>query len=249
MLGSSFSVSGPNTVLNTIVADVLSVFADELEVSEKFKDALNILIRKTIKEHKRIIFNGNNYSEEWVKEAEKRGLLNLKSTVDALPMFISEKNIQLFTKHHVYTKSEMMSRYIINLENYTKTVHIEALTMLNMAKKDIIPSSISFQDELLRVLSAKKTLNMGINSDVEETLLKKASSLTENIYKKVEELENAVLDSKNITDHLEKAKYYRNTVIPYMNALRVCSDELETVVAKKYWPFPTYEDLLFSVKM
>ncbi len=245
MLGSAFSIAGPNIVLNSIVAEVLREFADLLEKSTNFKADLAALIKSTIKEHKRIIFNGNNYSEEWVLEAEKRGLLNLKTTVDALPTFALPKNVEMFKNHHVFTETEVHSRYEIMLEGYCKTIHIEALTMIDLVKKEILPSSISYQTELATLLCSKK--NCGIDGSLEETLVKKLTVLTSSLYKKLEELENTVLDVKTISDSLELAKYYRNFVFRAMTELRLTIDELEIMVAKKHWNLPTYAEILYSV--
>ncbi len=249
MLGSNFSIAGSNIVLNSIVAEVLSVFADSLEEKLKkggdFKTELAALIKQTIKNHKRIIFNGNNYSDEWVVEAEKRGLLNLKTTVDALPTFVLPKNVEMFKKHHVFTESEVHSRYEILLEGYCKTVHIEALTMIDLVKKEILPSSISYQTELITLLNGKKLCS--IECEPEETLARKLSCLTSCLYKKLEELEAVVLNVKTIPDTLELARYYRNSVFVAMTELRLTIDELETIVAKKYWTLPTYAEILYSV--
>jgi len=245
MLGSSTSIAGPNIVLNSIVAEALSEFADVLENSSDFKADLAHLIKETYKEHKRIIFNGNNYSEEWVAEAERRGLHNLKTTAEALPAFILPKNIKLFTKHGVFSESEIFSRYEILLENYQKTIHIEALTMIDLVKKEILPASISYQNELVTLLNSKKACD--IDTGLEETLVKKLSGLTSSLYKKLENLEAMVLNTKTISDSLELAKYYRNSVFMAMTELRVIIDELETLVAKKYWSLPTYAEILYSV--
>lgn len=245
MLGSSSSIAGPNIVLNSIVAETLSEFANILENSSDFKADLANLIKKTYKEHKRIIFNGNNYSDEWVAEAERRGLHNLKTTADALPAFILPKNIELFTKHGVFSESEIHSRYEILLENYQKTIHIEALTMIDIVKKEILPASISYQNELVALLNSKKAC--AIDFSLEETLVKKLSALTSSLYKKLEDLETMVLNTKTISDSLELAKYYRNSVFMAMTELRVIIDELETLVAKKYWSLPAYAEILYSV--
>lgn len=245
MLGSSFSIAGPNIVLNSIVSEVLSGFADVLEKSNNFKTDLAALIKRTYKEHKRIIFNGNNYSDEWVAEAERRGLLNLKTAVEALPTFVLPKNVEMFKKHHVFTESEVHSRYEILLENYQKTIHIEALTMIDLVKKEILPSSLSYQTELVTLLHGKKAC--GIASEPEETLLIKLSSLTASLYKKLEELEAAVLCVKTIKDKLELARYYRFSVFMAMTELRLIADELETMVAKRHWTLPTYAEILYSV--
>lgn len=246
MLGSSFSIAGPNIVLNTIVAEALAQFADILEKSENLKEDLNKLILENIKKHKRIIFNGNNYSDEWVKEAEKRGLLNLKTTPEALPCFIDEKNIQLFTKHKVYTETEMHSRYEILLENYCKTLHIEALTMLDMVKKFVIPAVVNYQSDLADTVLKKKSIT-GVTSGLEEAMLSKISRLSDNLYKKLEDLESAVLQLKDFTDSLEMAKFCREGIFMKMQTLRGVVDELEALAGKKYWPLPTYGEILYSV--
>jgi glutamine synthetase len=247
MVGSTFSIAGPNIVLNTIVAEALSQFADVLEQAEDFRSALNDLIKKTIHDHKRIIFNGNNYSEEWVEEAKKRGLLNLASTVDALPHFISEKNVKMFTKHGVFSESEMHSRYEILLEAYCKVIHIEALTMLDMVKKGIIPSVLSYQGELSRTAISKKEVLPNVNCELEELLVDKISNLAACLYKNTQKLEEAIILVKDKEDMLEKATYYRNTVFLQMQSLRAVVDELETLVGKQYWPYPTYSEILYSV--
>ncbi len=246
MLGSTFSIAGPNIVLNTIVSDVLCEFADALEKSENFKHDLSKIIKKTIKEHKRIIFNGNNYSDEWVAEAKERGLLNLKTTVDALPTFILKKNCEVFARHNVFTETEIHSRYEILLENYCKTLHIEALTMIDMIKKDIIPASISYQNEIAELLERKKSLG-NYPAYAEESIMTKLSGLTSSLYKALMELENAILDTKSYSDSLSLSHYYRETIFSNMTELRLVVDELETLVAKKYWTLPTYADILYSV--
>jgi len=247
MLGSAFSVAGPNIVLNTAVAEVLREFADVLENSTNFKEDLSNLIKKTIRDHKRIIFNGNNYSEEWVLEAKKRGLSNLKTTVDALPAFISPKSIEFFTRHHVFSESEIHSRYEILLENYSKTLHIEALTLIDMVKKGIIPACISYQNELLQLLSSKKAFK-DFDSSLEEGLISKLSRLSGCLAVKLEALENAVIETKSAhMDALSLARFYRDRVFSAMSELRLIIDELETIVAKKHWPYPTYAEILYSV--
>jgi len=247
MTGSSFSISGPNIILNTIVAEELKQFADILEKADDFKLAINQLIKKTIREHKRIIFNGNNYSKEWETEAENRGLLNLPDTVEALPYFISEKNISLFTSHNIYTETEMRSRYEILLENYCKVINIEALTMVEMVKKDIIPSVSAFNKHLSETIIAKKAVSDKIDISVEETLLIRLSDLNAKAYDKVIALEkaaNGVMDFKNIT---EASKYFRDIILQGMTELRAFVDEMEANTDSKYWPYPTYTDLLFNI--
>lgn len=242
MLGSSFSIAGPNIVLNTIVAESLREFADILENATDFKAELSALIKKTIKEHKRIIFNGNNYSEEWVEEAAKRGLSNLRNTVEALPAFISPKSIGLFTRHNVFTEKEIHSRFEILLENYCKTLRIEALTMINLVKRNIIPACVSYQNELTQLQIAKKSLG-GYESKLEEQLLGKISGLSGQLIERLGQLEQAVADAKAISELLDLAKHYRDNVLASMNELRLIVDELETLVAAKYWPFPSYAEM------
>ncbi len=248
MLGSTFSIAGPNIVLNTIVAEELKQFADTLENSTDLDKDLNSLIKNTIKNHKRIIFNGNNYSDNWVQEAEKRGLLNLKTTPDALPYFIHSKNVDLFTKHHVFSESELYSRYEILMENYYKTIHIEALTMIDMVKKYIIPSVLSYQGEIASIANNKKQLAPTLSCELEEKLLESLSRLGNCLYKKLDVLETSVLNSKNNSDLFEIAKYYRESIFINMQHLRGVVDELETLISKEYWTLPTYSELLFSVE-
>ncbi len=245
MLGSTFSIAGPNIILNTIVAEALSDFADILEKETDFDLALKSLIKDTISKHSRIIFNGNNYSDEWVEEAEKRGLLNLKTTVDALPTFVAEKNILLFEKHNVFSKIEVESRYEILLEGYGKAIHIEALTMIDMVRKSILGSCFSYQQEVVNLLKDKKSI--GIASETEEKLANKLSTLTDCLVNKVETLENCILCVTGISDTLEQAKYYRNEVFAAMNRLRIVADELEMITTNKHRVFPNYAELLFSV--
>ena len=246
MLGSSLSISGPNFTLNTIVAETLSLFADQLEQTDNFTRDLGILIQKTIKDHKRIIFNGNNYSDEWVEEAEKRGLSNLKTTVDVLPIFISPKNVALFTKHNVLTEVEIRSRYEILLESYCKTIHIEALTMIDMVKKEIIPASINYQNDIAMLRERKKVFD-GVSDVLETYLLSRFSELSAVLLKRLEELENNMLETKMKGDILAEAEFYRYTVFRNMSELRLVIDELETLAGKKYWPLPTYAEILYSV--
>lgn len=247
MLGSTFSIAGPNIILNTIVAEELRQFADILEKSNNFDEDLNTLIKNTIRDHKKIIFNGNNYSDDWIQEAEKRGLLNLKTTPDALPYFIHSKNVELFTKHHVFSESELYSRYEILMENYCKTIHIEALTMIDMVKKYIIPSVLSYQGEIAGIANSKKQLIPTLSCELEEKLLQDLSRLGNYLYAKLDTLETSVLNAKNNSDLLESAKYYRESIFINMQHLRGVVDELETLIGKNHWPLPTYGELLFSV--
>lgn len=246
MLGSAFSIAGPNIVLNTVVAEVLQQFAEKLESAGDFKTELNRLVKQTISQHKRIIFNGNNYSDEWVKEAERRGLSNLKTTVDALPAFISEKSVELFSRHHVFSATEIHSRYEILLEGYCKTLHIEALTLADMVKKDIIPACISYQTELVQLLNGKRECGE-TECTLEEYFIGKISKLSACLLKKLDMLEAATLETKAEYDALSLAKFYRNNVFGAMNELRLIVDELETLVAKKHWQLPTYAEMLYSV--
>lgn len=248
MLGSNFSISGPNIVLNTIVAEIFSQFADVLEKSNDLQEDLNKLIQSTIKNHKRIIFNGNGYEDEWTKEAERRGLANLKTTVDALPSFVSDKSIELFTKHHVFTESEIHSRYEILLENYYKTVQIEALTLIDMIKKGVIDSVLSFQGELVDVWTKKKSLDLEVSKDMEEKMISSISSLSSKLSQYLEDLEKSVQNAKSYSDALETAEYFKDVVIPNMIKLRDVVDELESLIPSKYWNYPTYGELLNSVQ-
>ena len=246
MLGSAFSIAGANIVLNTIVAEVLRQFADSLEKSANFNADLAALIQKTIRAHKRIVFNGNNYSDEWVIEAEKRGLSNLKTTVDALPELVSQKSIELFSKHHVYSETELRARYEILMEGYCKTIHIEALTMVDMVSRDIIPACLAYQSDLSKLVERKKKCG-DIDISVETHLLTEIAKLSACALKKLKILEKALLDSKAEQDILPHAKFYRESVYAAMSELRLIVDELETLVSSKHWAFPTYGQMLYSV--
>ena len=247
MPGSALSISGPNIILNTIVAEELSQFADALEGAEDFRSALGALIQKVIREHKRIIFNGNNYSDEWIEEAERRGLYNLKTTADAMPYFVSEKNVALFTKHKIFTEAEMQARFEISLDNYCKVLHIEALTMLDMAKKDILPACLSYAKQLSDTAQAKKALSSEINCAPEEALVTRISSLCACLYKKADRLEALLQQMKSCDDVSEKANFYKDSILTAMLELRAVADELEANTAESLWPFPSYGKLLFSV--
>ena len=247
MLGSALSISCPNTILNTIVAEELSLFADELENTTDFTTSIHELVKKTYKEHKRIIFNGNNYSPEWLIEARKRGLEEYRTTPEALPVYIKQKNINLFVKHNIYKQTELISRYEILIDNYSKVISIEALTMIDMVKKEIIPAVCTYSKVLTDNVLAKKQISKTLNCDLEETLLQKISMLSGSLIKKVETLEQACLHAKENKEPLCNALFYKDNVLPAMNELRAVCDELETVTGKNYWPFPTYTDLMFSV--
>lgn len=247
MLGSSASVASPNIVLNTIVAEVLRQFADELDSADDFSAAVSKLIKRTIKEHKRIIFNGDGYSVEWKKEAERRGLLNLKTTVDCMPYFISEKSIKLFTEHKVFTEIELHSRYEIYLEQYSKVVHIEALTALDMLHKEIIPAVADYIRDLASSAASKKAISSALSTSFEEKLITRLSSLAEELCKLTSELDTAVHSRSSFSSALDEATYYRDVVIAKMTDVRRVADELEYRVGEKYWPYPTYGDLLFKI--
>ncbi|MEL7622480.1 MAG: glutamine synthetase III [Clostridiales bacterium] len=250
MPGSSFSLSGPNFVINTIVAESMRIFADRLEKDQaagrELSEALTALLKDTISRHQRIIFNGNNYSEEWVKEAAKRGLSNLTSTVEALPAFVSKESIDLFVRHGVFTATEIHSRYEITLEIYHKTVAIEAQTMLEMSRRQIMPALASYQEMLSRSALSKAKL-AGLPSEMEQQLLQKIDGAAADLYRKTESLESLLIQAKGIADALEQAKAFHAQVLPAMQELRATADCLETLVGEEYWPFPTYGELLFSV--
>ena len=251
MLGSNESIACANVFLNTVVAQELSEFADILEKSANFKSDLHELILKTIKEHKRIIFNGNGYDDSWVKEAEKRGLYNLKSTPEALPHILDEKNVKIFEKFGVYSKVELTSRFEIHNENYSKIINIEAETMLEMAKKFILPVASKYANKLAETIGLKKAACGECDTSYESAMLKKVSCLTSCIYNKTEKLEAEVSEAKKTADEGDSSKtafFYREHVFAAMNELRACADELETVTPKELWPFPSYGDLLFSVR-
>ena len=247
MLGSSSSVSCTNVVLNTAVAEELKQFADTLEKADDFEEALHELIKKTITDHKRIIFNGNGYDDAWIAEAEKRGLLNLRTTPDCLPYSVSDKNIKLFTDHKVYSETEMRARYEILSESYCKTLNIEALTMIDMAKKDYLPAVSKYSHELSDTIIAKAACG-DIDSTYEKELLAKISKLNTAAYKKVQKLEEATLKAKEIDDTTELSMFYKDSVFAAMSELRITVDELETMVPAESWPYPSYGDMLFSVK-
>lgn len=251
-LGSSLSIACPNIMLNTITAEELCQFADVLEKNGKvgeasFTEALNVLIRENLIEHKRIIFNGNGYSPDWVKEAEKRGLLNLKTTADAMPYFIKQKNIDLFIKHNVHTKDEMIARYDIQMDEYVKVLKIEVLTMLDMVKHDILPAVFKYTKDVASAALEIRKLIPTASCMSEETTVQKLVLLTDELTKKCDALDKILLGSKECEDETSCAKYYAANIIPAMAEVRAVADELETVVGGDYWPFPVYGDLLFKV--
>ncbi len=247
MLGSAENIACANFMINTMVADVLEDFANQLEKADDVNAAAEALVKKTVEEHKRIIFNGNNYSEEWVEEAEKRGLLNLRSLPDALPLYTSEKNIKLFTKHNVLTEVELRSRRDVLLEKYSKIINIEALTALDMAKKDIVPAVTAYIKELAETVSLVKAVDPELVPTAESELLKKLSGLLNCFVKKIEILDKAVVGAKDIEDEAESAKYFKDQVLAAMQELRAVADEMESNMSSKAWPYPSYGTLLFSV--
>ena len=246
MPGSALSISGPNVVLNTAVAEELRQFADELEEAADFNSALHELIKKTIREHKRIIFNGNGYDDEWLEEAARRGLANLKTTPDALPAFISEKSVYLFQTHKVFTKEEIEARYEILLENYCKVLSIEANTMLDMARREILPAASEYSSSLASAAVTKKTMNPAAAVGYEEKTSLRISDLTSDMLTKAEELEDELMKAKSCGDTTEEAVYFKDHVLPAMNALRIDGDALETVTSREYWPYPTYGEMLIT---
>ena len=246
MPGSKLSCAGPMTILNTIVAEVLDQFYDELEKADDFQDALDSLIKRTISENKNIIFNGNGYSAEWPAEAEKRGLMNLKSTPDAVPVYLADKNVEVLSKHGVYSKVELESRVEILLDEYVKIVNIEALTMIDMAKKDILPAAMSYVKDLGETAATATAL--GADLTVEKELVTRLSSLAASTYKAMNELEEAEVKAGDIADTEELARYYHDVILTKMGELRAPADQMEAICGEKYWPYPTYEQLLFYVK-
>ena len=247
-LGSQLNIACPNIMLNTIIADELEQFADELEGKEDFNGALNALIKRVIKEHKRIIFNGDGYADAWKAEAAKRGLTNLPTTVDALPHYTDEKNVKLFTKHKIYTEVEMQSRQDIILETYAKTINIEALTASDMVKRDILPAVSSYVAELASGVATKKAISDDIPCEAELDIIKRLSGLQDCAYKKLAALDNAIIGVKEVgEDPIEVATYYKDSVITAMTELRAVVDEMETLISSDYWPYPSYGDLMFRV--
>ena len=243
-LGSSESISCANVVINTIVAESLRQFADVLENAEDFQKTLHELIVKNLHDHKRIIFNGNGYSAEWVEEAQRRGLPNFVSTVDALPHMLDEKNVRLFTTHGVFTEAELRSRLEIKLENYTKVLNIEGETALMMAEREILPASMSYMRAMARTVNEVKSA--GAASPAAQKLLAQLTELTDKLYDATEALRSAIA-TRPEGDAYQNAVYEHDVIIPAMGAVRTVADSLETIVGKEYWPFPTYADLLFNV--
>lgn len=246
-LGSSLNIACPNYILNTMVAEELSQFCEALGDSADIEADVKALVKKVLTEHRRIIFNGDNYSDEWVAEAEKRGLCNYKSLPEAMEHYIDQKNIELFAKNGIVTETEMHARYEIELEQYSKLLNIEALTMLEMAKKSIAPAVMEFAKELAQGISLKKCVSSSVSVYAEESLLESLSSQLEAFVKKTSELEAAVSNAAEYSDNLSQAKYYRNTVFALMNELREIGDSMEKQTSRQYWPYPSYGEMLFGV--
>lgn len=249
MLGSSNSIACANIMLNAAVAESLKIYADRLENVEDFETALHEMIRKTIKDHKRIIFNGNGYDDTWIKEAtEKRGLLNYRTTADCIPHLLDKKNVDMLTAHKIFSEAELKSRCEITLDNYCKTILIEASTMVDMARCEIAPAVETYIKELAKTAALKQSVSEDLSVVYESTLMKKLSVLTERIFLSTDELENALLTIDQYDNVVDESAAIRDVLLAKMSALRVACDEAETLTAKKYWPFPTYGDLLFGVR-
>ena len=248
MPGSSLSISGPNIIINTIVAEELRIFADELENADDFNEAVKELIKQTIIAHRRIIFNGNSYDKTWPKEAEKRGLLCLKSAPDAIPCFTYDKNVEVFERHNVFTRTECESRAEILLENYCKTLDIEALTMIQMAQKDILPAVTTYINEVMQTIINAEKFSFNLDLSAQKALLENLTALYNSASKKIEDLQEARVKANRIKPIADHAQDYRKYVFSAMEDLRKDVDVLESITAAKYWPYPSYGDILFSVR-
>ena len=249
MLGSSNSIACANIMLNSAVAESLEIYADRLEKADDFETALHEMIKKTIKDHKRIIFNGNGYDDEWIKEAtEKRGLMNLRTTPDAIPHLLDKKNVDMLMHHKVFSESELKSRCEITLENYCKTVTIEANTMSEIARREILPAIEEYSAFLAKTANSKKSLDSAVACTYETDVVKKLSVLASQIYSGLDDLDTAVMKLSDAADVEEEAYMIRDEVLPKMNEIRVSCDEAEVITAEKFWPFPTYGELLFGVR-
>ena len=248
MLGSAISISCPNIMLNTIAAEEIRQFADQLETSADLEGDVRKIVRKAMKEHKRIIFNGDGYSEAWTEEAKRRGLLNLPTTVDALPRYLDQKNVELFTSHKIYTEAEMEARYETILEEYSKTLHIEALTMSQMVRQEILPAVSAYAASLAEAVAAKRAVYAQLPCKAETGLIQSLSTLMDSAFEKVESLDTCLANGKIHSDNtLAVATYYKDTIIPAMAALRAVVDEMEVNTAADFWPYPSYGDLMFRV--
>ena len=248
MLGSSASISGINFVLNTSVAETLKQFADELEKAEDFETSLHNLIRRTIHEHSRILFNGNGYGSEWVKEAKKRGLGNYPTTPDAFSVYLSEKNIRLFTENKILSETEMRARYEVMMDNYSKVLHIEAVTMLDMVNRAIVPSVVRYARELADTICQKKATKCSVKTGTEKKLLTTLSDLLDRTSAEAEELEKRVNSIKEDDDVAKRANKYKTQILPSMDNLRALVDRMEQLTDRTHWPYPTYADMLFSIR-
>ena len=249
MLGSAASVANPNIVLNTAVAESLRQFSEKLKdvAPEDMETAVHKLLKETIQDHKRIIFNGNGYTDEWVKEAQRRGLYNLKATPDALPFFISDKNVKLLTNHKIFTKEEIHSRYEIWLENYAKTINIESNTMAEMVYKDILPCILSYMEQLANTACLKKSVAADISTDSEAVLIKRLTRLQNTILEETERLKEDTLKANSYEDILSCSKAFETTVLADMARVRKAVDEAETLLPESLLPYPAYDKLLFSI--
>ena len=249
MLGSSNSIACANIMLNSAVAESLEIYADRLEKADDFETALHEMIKKTIKDHKRIIFNGNGYDDEWIKEAtEKRGLMNLRTTPDAIPHLLDKKNVDMLTHHKVFSETELKSRCEITLENYCKTVTIEANTMSEIARREILPAVEEYTAFLAKTAKNKKAVDESVPCTYETDVIKKLSGLASQIYSGLDELDKAVIKLSDASDVEEEGYMIRDELLPKMNEVRVACDEAEVITAEKFWPFPTYGDLIFGVR-
>ena len=246
-LGSAQSISGPNVILNTAIADTLMKMADELEGAEDMTTAVDALIRKTLSAHMRIIFNGNGYDQAWVEEAKRRGLLNLPTTVDALPYYVAPKNIALFERQKVFTREEVESRYEIKMETYIKVIDIEALSTIDISRHLILPAAIAYAKDVAATIDMKKSVAPELEAEAEKALLSNLTAQTNALYKATDRLEAVLKAGDEGADMLERARYTRDKVITAMDEVRAAGDALEGIVGKSYWPMPTYQDLLTSV--
>ena len=248
MLGSSISVAGPNIVLNTAVAEALSQFYEILKdvPAEEMDAAVRKLVKDTVIAHKKIVFNGNGYTDEWVAEAEKRGLYNLKSTPEALPVFKAEKNVKLFTSHHIFTETEIFSRYEILLENYVKTIHIEAKTLYSMVEQQFMPALLHYTDTLSSSIAEKKAV-ADLPCTAETALLKDMSAAYESLYTLSEKLAADTAEAEGLTDNAKASFFYHDTIVKDMDDIRAVADKAEVKLPKEFLPYPSYEEMLFYV--
>jgi glutamine synthetase len=245
MLGSASSISDTNVMLNTMVADVFMEYADRLEKAGDVETEITAIIKECVDNHKRIIFNGDGYSKEWEEEAEKRGLLNLKSTVDALPLLKTEENIALFERHGVFNRAEIVSRVDIILENYTKIIHIEALTLIDMVNRDVMPAIMAYVNSLCETVNNKNLIRA--DCSVEYELITRLSAANKEIFSLTADLKEAVACAERSSDIFEKATEYRKVILKLMADIRKYADSAECVMPRQYWPYPSYGDLLFKI--